>query len=304
MMPPVALSTLLQQAQAPSGAFTSMVHLPGGSCPDENAFVTGLVLRYLHLLGMTAMMPQTVQRAVTFLRRCESTVFPGMFGFWPRDGYPAWMGRVRLHADADDSAIVTLELVRCGVATMVSLQQLAHRVLSQHRFFSSRLAASDWRRCEVFLTWLHYDPTPNPVDCCVNANVLALLAYGGLRDLPGYDEACTMLNTAIRGQTQQAAFAALCPYYPHPLELVYAVEHAVATGAVELWPSWQHLLQQAWVQRHLYAATNAALPLCGHPERPIYWTAPVVQALRAYHGILRLAPDTEPTLQLQKEHAC
>lgn len=197
-MEPQAVVDDLRQQQCESGAFASTVHLPFGAYPDENAFVTGLVLRYLHHLPAVAGVEEMIQHACHFLRRCESSVCPGLFGFWPNDAYPFWMGKVRLHEDADDSAIVSLELVRHGQASMDYLHHLARRVLGEYRFFSSHLAASDWRRCGVFLTWIDYFTEPNPVDCCVNANVIALLATGGLMDMDGYSETCAMLNDAIQ----------------------------------------------------------------------------------------------------------
>jgi hypothetical protein len=278
-----ALSQFIRQNQSASGAFKSTVHLPFGNYDDDNAFITALVLRHLRYLPLRDDLRDVCQKAFAFIRRCESSIFPGVFGFWPEDSHPFWMGRERLNKDADDSSIIALELVRNSLEDNKYLENLAQKVLSQHRFFSSRLSDNDWRRSGVFLTWLDYYMTPNPVDCCVNANVIALLAYGGLKHIAGYQEACEMLNTAIQGTNgNQQELAKLSPYYCHPIELFFAIQNAVDAGASELKSSLTYLMQQPWLRRCLDGESNAELPICAHESGKIYWTSTVVQTVREY----------------------
>lgn len=57
-----------------------------------------------------------------------------------------------------------------------------------------------WIRPGVFLKWRHKGVRPNPVDCCINVNVIALITAARLADLPVYREACacTTIQEGIR----------------------------------------------------------------------------------------------------------
>lgn len=269
--------------QLKSGAFKSTVHFPNGDFyEDANAFVTALVLRHARSLSLPKVLPNVFAQAVRFLRTCESKRFPGMYCFWPEKSHPAWIGSFRLYEDADDSSIISLELVRYGIENRIYLEKLALNVLEQHRFFNSRIASDDWRKQGVFLTWLHYKEEPNPVDCCVNTNIIALLAYCGLKNMAGYNEACEMVNNAIcntNGIT--SALAALSPYYPHAIELFFAVRHAVSVGG-DLKPALDYLNNQHWLQTDLNAGIAEDLPICAHQEGTIFWTSKLLQTIRTY----------------------
>lgn len=273
-------------SQSASGAFKSKVHLPFGDFDDDNAFLTALVLRHTRKTGIMEELPDVTRRAHTFLRRCESDIVPGVFGFWPDDGYPAWMKKTRLYKDADDSAITALEFVRGGIEEMGYLENVAKNALARCRFFSSQLDGSDWRRSGVFLTWLSQDARPNPVDCCVNTNVIAMLSYCGLEDMPGYREACEMITDAIqRSGGEEKKVAELVPYYPHPIELFYALQHAVETGVSGLRAGLEYLAPLPWVRRCLEYSPGQLLPMCANPEGTIYWTSEAVRAARIYSGV-------------------
>ena len=278
-----SLSQLIRQNQSVSGAFKSTVHLPFGKYDDDNAFITALVLRHMRNPPLRNELRDVYHKAFAFLRRCESSIFPGVFGFWPDDGHPTWMGRDRLKKDVDDSSIISLELVRSGLEENQYLENLAEKVLSQYRFFLSQSSKGDWRRSGVFLTWLDYYVISNPIDCCVNVNVIALFAYGDLKSLLGYQEACDMVNIAIQETNgNQQELSVLSPYYCHPVELFFAVEHAVEMGASELTPSLTYLMQQSWLKRYLDESYSPDTPICCHENGKIYWTSKIVQAVREH----------------------
>jgi hypothetical protein len=86
-----------------------------------------------------------------------------------------------------------------------------------------------------FHTWIAHDRAAQVVDCCVNANVAALMAQLGAAHLPGYSEA---VRTVVRGLAwagdDRARLASLTPFYPSLRSLADAVQHAVECGVREL----------------------------------------------------------------------
>ncbi|MBA6304203.1 hypothetical protein [Colwellia sp. MB02u-14] len=276
------LLALIRNSQLASGAFRSLVHFPDASCcEDENAFVTALVLRHSRHLSLMHTLPDVFERALAFLARCQSSRFAGMYRFWPKADHPSWLGSFCIAEDADDSAIISLELQLYHRQNIEVASNLAQKVLEQHRFFDSNLTRDDWRKQGVFLTWLDYLETPNPVDCCVNTNIIALLAHCGLKDLAGYQQTCQMINDAIVNSDGCETFiASLCPYYPDAVELYFALENAVAMGG-DLQPAFHFLSQQAWLLACLRKKQLDNLPICSHQNGTIYWTSEVLQAIRA-----------------------
>jgi hypothetical protein len=205
-----------------------------------------------------------------------------MFFFWPEEEHPFWMGGQRLREDADDSSIISMLLVRHQLEGNEYLANLARNVLEQHRYFSSQSLPGTWQMSGTFLTWLHFMEQPNPVDCCVNANILALLAFCGLKSLPGYSETCRMLNRVIPGTDgSMKALASLSPYYPHPIELFFALRHAVSLGA-DVEKAFLFISGQPWLQDLLYRGMDDNLPVCSHQDGSIYWTSGILQTIRSF----------------------
>jgi hypothetical protein len=101
----------------------------------------------------------------------------------------------------------------------------------------------------AFLSWVAPSSDANIVDCCVNANVLALMALIGAKHLPGYQPGA---ETTLRGLDwagdDQARLGTLTPFYPSPIELLEALRHAVECGATELRPAADRLgqMQSRW----------------------------------------------------------
>ena len=263
--------------QADDGSFPATMHLGAGQCvPDRNCFVTALVLRALSPATLPPERRPAVERALAFLVRSGSSERPGAWGFWPRgDGLrPDWIPEPPL--DCDDTAIIALELLRWGHMEPADAIELAIRVLLPQRLDAVDWPAPPWLGEGVFVTWMEDDGSPQVIDCAVNANVAALFARIGLQRLPGYAEACGMIERAIAWAGESAVRArTLAPFYAAPCELVGAIEHAVAQGADDLGIA----LEQA--RRARWAAAVPDAPLCSSMYgRACRWTSDAVAIAR------------------------
>jgi hypothetical protein len=262
--------------QADDGSFPGTIQMPTGRrVPDRNCFVTALVLRALSRATLPPERGSAVERALDFLVRSGSSERPGAWGFWPRgEGLrPDWIPEPPL--DCDDTAIVALELVRWGRTPPPDAIELAIRVLLPQRLGAVDWPAPPWFGEGVFVTWMEDDGRPQVIDCAVNANVAALFAYLGLKRLPGYLEACGLIERALAWAGGSAIRArTLAPFYPAPCELVGAIEHAVACGADEL----GRALEQA--RRAPWAAAVPDAPLCSSMYGACRWTSDAVAIAR------------------------
>lgn len=187
-------------------------------------------------------------RALDFLESCASKRLPGAFGFWPADARPTWGGRVP--EDTDDTAIFNLVLALYGRRSITELEHVVYDILMPHLHTDVDRLGPPWIQALVFPTWLGGDSArPNVIDCCVNANVLALMSWCGLKRLPGYQEACAMIDAGLRWVGHDLnRLSTLTPYYPNPMEFNYALEHAISMGVDELRPAREHL--RACLARH------------------------------------------------------
>jgi hypothetical protein len=273
-----ALVAGIMAHQSPGGAFLAQVHLPMGPVEDRNCFVNGLVLRELAAVPDTPALADSRRQALAFLLRSKYPVYPYLFSFYPRRSPPFWL-RTALYADADDTAVIALELVRAGHFPPEALDYLADNYFDVYCATGSfrEHLVHPWHREGVFLTWFTTAEGANPIDCCVNTNVVALLAYAKRTDLPGYAPACAMINEAA---ALVAADPSRChhftPYYPHPAEWYHALAHAVAAGATELRPALAALGTLPQVQ----PATGTTVPLCSDAGGSIIWTAEVLTLAR------------------------
>jgi hypothetical protein len=150
--------------------------------------------------------------------------------------------------------------------------------------FSGHLTAP-WHREGVFLTWFTTADLPNPIDCCVNANVLALLASAGLKNQPGYREAAGMINEAV-GWAADDPFRLreITPYYPHPVEFYWALDHAVNSGVDELLPALNGLSAISWIFDK--PAAGSSTPVCASLDDNFSWSAEVVHFARELKQML------------------
>jgi len=262
--------------QADDGSFPASIHMPTGRrVPDRNCFVTALVLRALSPATLPPERGPAVERSLAFLARSGSSERPGAWGFWPRgEGLrPDWIPEPPL--DCDDTAIVALELVRWAHIEPVSAIELAIRVLLPQRLDTVDWPAPPWFGEGVFVTWMEDDGRPQVIDCAVNANVAALFAHLGLRRLPGYGEACGMIERAVAWAGESAPRArTLAPFYPAPSELVGAIEHAVAQGAAELGDALERARRTPW------AAAIPDAPLCSSMYGACGWHSDAVAIAR------------------------
>jgi hypothetical protein len=187
--------------------------------------------------------------------------------------------------DADDTAVMALELFRHGILGLHEVRRIVCTRLIPFRLPFIHGPAPPWSRPGVFLTWLQNGVDVNPVDCCVNVNVVALMAYAGLTHLPGYHETCEMILDGIRwaGRSWQRA-RALVPYYPSPGELFCALRHAVQCGAGDLQSGLDELRQfQPTDEIDSNIDPSLDRPLFGSSNGNIVWTSSVL-ALARYVG--------------------
>jgi hypothetical protein len=240
----MTLATITQLAtlQEDDGSFPSEVTGPGGTFTDRNGFTTASVLRALR--GLPAGDPtldQLRSRALGFVVRCRSRTVAGAFGFWPAGMRPEWADR--LPDDIDDTAIMTVELLRHGRLSQRDALRTVCTVLLRHRLVARpEELRPPWIADGAFLTWIAQPGQPNVVDCCVNANAAALMARVGATHLPGYREATrTIVDGLDWAGSDAARLRSLTPFYPSTNDLLTAVEHAVECGANALAPALERL---------------------------------------------------------------
>jgi len=229
----------LAALQHPDGCFPSTVVGRHATRADRNGFTTALVVRALR----DAPGAEPIRSAaLEYVATCAAPCPPGAFGFWPQRARPGWAPH--LPPDADDTAIMTIELLRAGRISRREALRTAASVLLRHRLAESRSIRPPWVVPGAFLTWLASPDPPNLVDCCVNANVVALLALLDATDLPGYGAAVATVSAAVAWAGERPArHRAITPFYPTIAGLHESVEHAVECGAAELAPTLAALRQ-------------------------------------------------------------
>lgn len=272
---------MLSAEQSPTGAFKSTISGDIGPCLDWNGFMTALVIRTLGRVPINAQPIDSIQLGLKFLYQCESSTYPGAFGFWPPGQNNPRVAS--LPEDADDTAVIALELAKWGYLTCKDLVNIACKALIPHRLHYRKQLSPSWIRSGVFLTWLRQTDVANVIDCCVNANVVALLAYANLHHLPGYREACEMIEAGIRWAGNDLKRAkTLTPFYPHPVELTEAVQHAVTCGAKELIPSLTHLQSFPWALPQTSQMLTLERPICSSAYGSTLWRCEVLQRVRQH----------------------
>src|SRR5712691_9116395 len=285
------------EGRSDEGAFRSISHWGDRRRPDWNGFTTALVLRALRGVPASVALTRVRERGLDFLLKCESPDRPGAFSFWPKAAPPDWI-RDAPPEDADDTSVCGVELARHGRLDRRALCQIACTVLIPHRLRGVDAPAPPWLRPGVFLTWLRPDKRAHVVDCCVNANVVALLAYAGLGHLPGFCEAGAMIEAGVRWAADSWARArSLVPFYPHPVELRYAVEHAVECGAEMLIPSLMALRERWWAAEGEEDSVVTEQPICSSAYGGVVWTSDVLQIARKF--VRQITPGTDSSALCQ-----
>lgn len=285
------LRSLVLASQGESGAFPAIAHPPSGSVPDENAFVTALIV---NLLGEVAADPEIAearQRGLDFLLRCERPGRPGAFSFYPAYAHPAWIGEF-LPVDADDTALSALALFRAGRWRRSALRREVREVLGRHRV-EERPHGAPWFRAGVYPTWLDAGRLHNPIDVCVNLNVAVLIQESGVGSRHGHGGILEMVGAALDwvGDSPERA-RAITPYYPHPAELGHALERAVAAGVRGAGGLLKRLRAQAWSR----CEDPVSAPICSSLGAGVVWTSPVLQAVRCWTRTETTEPELEAAL--------
>lgn len=272
--------------QRPSGAFPSTVALRGGARADENAFITALVTLELLPYRRVRAVRAACRRALDFLLSCEAADRPGAFCFYPRTTDQAWMGEgERLPPDVDDSALCALALVRAGRRRAPFARRVLDVVLRSQRLRRVSPAGPAWLRPGVYATWLSGRRAVNPVDVCVNVNIITLIAEAGLQAEHPAAPMVAMIEEAMSlAEARPSLWPQVLPYYPHPRELCFALRRAVAAGARELEPA------LARAERAPWSRADELAPVCSSMGGLALWTsAPLALARR--HAVRRAMDD-------------
>ena len=255
------------------GFVASVVRHPRWERPDRNGFVTGQAVRALRLAG-AEVPPQWLDA----LEACR--VSRDGFSFWPRDGAPAWAPR--LVADVDDTALMTLELLRAGRLAPVEARGIACRGVAAFR--AHRVAAGPpWIRPGMFAVWQRPGGARQLVDCTAAVNALALLAVTGLTGVAGTAETISAIVDGVAwAEGDPLRLASLSPFYPEPDDLRNALAHAVGEGCGDL-------------AAVACALGPAGLPapdaaVCASPYGLVTWHSEELQSIRA--RFLTGAPPT------------
>ncbi len=263
-------------SQTPEGGFPSCVHFQKRILPDTNGFITALTLRQLAQISYT--LPESaIQKSLDFIESCQSATRKGIFNFYPPKATPMWIQE--LPDDVDDTVIIGLELLRHGrIDRAFAIKYLA-ATISNFRLRKIDAPAPVWLKPGVFFTWLQANGQRNMVDCCVNANVIALYSFLGLTHWQGYAEACQMIEEGIRwaGDCRVRA-KSLSPFYADPIELLYAVRHAVVQGATQLEKSLELLNRMPWTTEQ--ANHILERPICSSAYGSVVWKSENLQKLR------------------------
>ncbi len=251
------------------------MELPGNTADDANACITSLIVR--ELLKRPGLVNQVViDNAINFLLQCASSSNNGCYNFYP--GHSSAENLPRLPDDADDTALVTLNLLQTGQLSKHSLIRNTCVALDRHRVLTTDHFDPPWILKGSFYTWFDKTKNVNVVDCCVNANVVALYSYAGLQHWRGYAEACDLISNAVDWAGQSAKrLAAISPFYASPHELYYAVEYAVHMGAITLTPTLK-LLDWLKTENKIFEPGRA---ICCSAYGHVKWYCPLLQQLRA-----------------------
>ncbi|WP_300530442.1 hypothetical protein [Maricaulis sp.] len=276
--------------QSPGGMFLSEVYLPTTAGEDANLFITALVVRELtaalaagEFAGAHELY-ELRRKALGALLRGEYPVYQHAYAFYPHAAHPFWIGGV-LPADADDTCVINLELVRAGKAPSHRLDEVIERYLlvyRAHEAFEQHLTAP-WHVPGAFLTWFSSRDEENPLDCCVNANALALMAVAGRTDSPGYRPAVALIEAGLDwAGDHPGRLRSLTPFYPDAAELLAAISHAVASGAEALRDA------EACLARRLSGCSDtdpAGRALFSSSTGDVIWKAPVLALARRVRAL-------------------
>ncbi len=278
----------------PPGLICSYVVQGGVRREDCNGFATALGVRSLRRAGLPV--PAAMLDALAQCRDEEG----GGFGFWPARLRPQWAPA--LPGDADDTALMTLELLHAGRLSRVQARRIACRSIASRRVARFPDLHPPWLRPGVFATWNRAGRSRDLIDCTATANVLALLAALELAHLPGVAEATTMLDAALRWAGEDGLRAAsLSPFYPDPAEFVLALANAAESGASGLSALHRQAAATAWGAGAEARSACPAHPVCSSPYGAAVWRSPELARLRAWAQAMRVPRPPAATCAAQDD---
>ena len=296
-MEPYLLADILATQHA-EGGFPSLVEQPEGSKQDYNCFITALTV--LELLEVRKYFPEhkalqdAIERACSFLEHCEAPDLPGAFWYYPSNINTPRLN-IAISPDLDDSAVAWLALLMAGTRGERAALSAIESVFEANRQSYRPPRAGKWVRPGAFRTWIGLPTHRNPVDCCVNANIIALYAYLHRNDRESYRAAVTTVSKGVSITKASYLYQrSLTPYYAHAMELLYAVRRAVRQGAYELQAALVVLEAQDWNHETSAAPYPRDRPICCNDWGKPIWTAPVLQAARELSATCR-------TIKLQNQ---
>lgn len=258
------------------GLVSSEMHAGGVRRPDCNGFVTALAVRTLRRQDHAAPSPM-----LQVLECCRSA--QGGFGFWPQGLRPSWAPP--LPDDADDTAIMTLELHLAGHLNRSEARRIACQRIGVRRIAQLPVLRPPWLRRGVFATWNRPGAGMDMVDCTVITNVLALLAATGLENIPGARESLDMLDRALDwAGDDEARASSLSPFYPDPAEWLLALENAAALGSKGISLLLERVQGTPWGHGALQRCASPEHAICSSPYGLAVWYSPALCALRSFSG--------------------
>jgi hypothetical protein len=276
-------SARLAALQLPNGGFESIITSPRGRVADCNGFTAAIVLRVARHVPADPILAIVRERALGYLATCAAPLAPDAFAFWPDAARPVWAASVP--ADVDDTAIVLTEMHRHQWLDRAGALRRACRALLPWRVSDADAAhLPPWVAPGCFYTWIDTRHAggagamgrANVVDCCVNANVTALMAFLDARHLPGYDAAILTIQNGVRWAARDPRrLSAITPFYPSVDNLIDAVAHAVECGADALTGALQDLTAVATDGR------NESAGCCRNAYGSTVWHCPAIDTARA-----------------------
>ncbi|MFP8781295.1 hypothetical protein [Hydrogenophaga sp. RWCD_12] len=254
------------------GLVASEMHTGGRRLPDRNGFATALAVRALRHRGHAV--PPAM---LAVLERCRSV--HGGFGFWPQGLRPHWAPA--LPDDADDTAIMALELYLAGRLTRDEVRRTACQRIGTRRIGRLPALRPPWLRTGVFATWSRLAGGQDMVDCTVITNVLALLTVAGLEGIPGADTSMALLECALDwAGDDDARASSLSPFYPDAAEWLLALDHAAAIGAKGMPALLRRALCTRWGQAAAQRRHAPDHAICSSPYGLAVWRSPALCAVR------------------------
>jgi hypothetical protein len=269
--------------QHTSGAFPSYIQLDNTAplIQDLSCFATALVvLSLVHRKDSSHLTDTMIERALDFLETCQLP--DRSFCFYPPGSQGRWLP-IQLPPDLDDTAVCLLALYLCGRRDRRAVEQAIGSVVRDSTVGGKFDWDPAWVGKGAFRTWLSPAVRHNLVDCCVNANVAALHAALDMKNA-AYGAACSAVKAGLQAvrPVRINNFRQICPYYSHPIELLYAVDRAVSAGAHDLEVVSAELRAESWSRVDVNTNWDPMRPLFGNRTEFPVWRSPALQKARRF----------------------